>query len=177
MQKIKTNHGGFYHYYASGNGSVSFVHADHKGNATSEIVPLEAAEALKPDGWIVINLHGYLHAYNPVTRKNENTLIMDNVEYSYIERSPIAHRKYHIFIEESGKLQQIQHISTVASLEFFLNNEVILNMDYYSDLYHGRKALDGIERIITDKATGAIYYIPVDTPLNDDAITQAIEEL
>lgn len=145
MNKIKADHGGFYQSYASGDGSISFVHNDHNGLATCETVPVEIATSLKPDGWILVDFYGYFKAFQPVTRKNENTLIMDNQEYQYLKN--IGDRYTFLFKDDSSdEFIILKHISTIASLSFYLNNEVFIN-----------KVLN--------------------TPLNDEAITQAIEVL
>src|SRR4051812_44572469 len=76
--------------YAPGDGSLSFVFQDHKGNATGDKVTrrdvLAFLEQRRPDlkTWTIVNLHGHgFKLFKPVTRTAPDEVQLDNRCYRY----------------------------------------------------------------------------------------------
>jgi len=61
-QTKDVEYGGYYCRYASGDGAISFVHCNHRGNADGLPVPENIARELMPNDYVLHKINGHWKA-------------------------------------------------------------------------------------------------------------------
>jgi len=117
--------GGYLYAYASGDGSISFTWSNYKSSLGERVTPshinLWREFSQRFINLRIFNKMSGAVLYTPVTRIDENTLVMDNKIYQYVlDKTFTADVRYLIF----DKMEPF-HVGNCKALaiNFFLNNE------------------------------------------------------
>lgn len=118
--------------YASGNGALSFVYSDRHGRVTSDAVTLEDARDYMKEReahlshWIVGTFDSVAGpaAFHAVVRVGPKILVRGDRLYKY-EESRAESFGITLWLIDGilGRNVEVKHISTKASVRFWLDNE------------------------------------------------------